>query len=83
MAVTVTKNGDTFTFSGRAKGITKAKNKALEPYGCIVHDYGIVLELLPDEKQKQNLAGRSEMHGLSATVTGMTGSTITGNTKRP
>lgn len=55
MAVTLTKTGDTFTFSGRARDITKAKNKALEPYGCIVHDYGIVLELLPDEEQKQNL----------------------------
>lgn len=56
MAVTVIKSGDTFQFKGRAYNITEAKNKALEPYGCMVHDYGIVLEIIPDDTQKQSLA---------------------------
>ncbi|MCC2254594.1 transposase [Ruminococcus sp. CLA-AA-H200] len=56
MAVTATKNGDIFIFSGRAYHITEAKNKALEPYGCMVHDYGLVLELVPDAGQRQSLA---------------------------
>ena len=47
MAVTATKVNGQFQFSGRAINITQAKNKALEPYNCIVHDYGITLELLP------------------------------------
>ena len=56
MAVTATKVNGQFQFSGRAINITQAKNKALEPYNCIVHDYGITLELLPDAAQKQALA---------------------------
>lgn len=55
MAVTVKKTDDGFVFSGRAFNITEGKNKALEPYGCMVNDYGIVLELLPDGAQKQAL----------------------------
>ena len=38
MAVTATKVNGQFQFSGRAINITQAKNKALEPYNCIVHD---------------------------------------------
>lgn len=56
MAVTATKVNGQFRFSGRAINITQAKNKALEPYNCIVHDYGITLELLPDDAQKRALA---------------------------
>lgn len=56
MAVTAAKVNGQFQFSGRALNITEAKNKALEPYNCIVHDYGIVLELLPDDAQMQTLA---------------------------
>lgn len=56
MAITVVPNNGLFRFSGRAINITEAKNKALEPYNCIVHDYGIVLELLPDDAQMQALA---------------------------
>lgn len=56
MAVTVTKENDVFRFSGRAFNITEAKNKALEPYGCRVHDYGLVLQLIPDDSQRANLA---------------------------
>lgn len=56
MAVTVTKEGDVFRFSGRAFDITKAKNKALEPYGCRVHNYGLVLELIPDDSQRAGFA---------------------------
>lgn len=56
MAVTAAKVNGQFRFSGRAFNITEAKNKALEPYNCIVHDYGITLELLPDEAQIQALA---------------------------
>ena len=48
MAVTATKVNGQFQFSGRAINITQAKNKALEPYNCIVHDYGITLELRGD-----------------------------------
>lgn len=56
MAVTVTKEGDVFRFSGRAFDITKAKNEALEPYGCRVHNYGLVLELIPDDSQRAGFA---------------------------
>lgn len=56
MAVTVTKEGDVFRFSGRAFDITKAKNEALEPYGCRVHNYGLVMELIPDDSQRAGFA---------------------------
>ena len=56
MAVTVTKEGDVFRFSGRAFDITKAKNEALEPYGCRIHNYGLVLELIPDDSQRAGFA---------------------------
>ena len=44
-----------FSFSGRAFNITEKKNKALAPYGKMVHNYGVVLELLPTDKQRQAL----------------------------
>lgn len=31
--------------------ITKQKNKALEPYGKCIHNYGVLLELIPGDKQ--------------------------------
>ena len=55
MAITVSEENGIFQFSGRSYNITKDKNAALEPYGKIVHNYGIVLELLPDEKQKEDI----------------------------
>ena len=52
MAITVTKEEDgTFRFSGRAFATIAAKNVVLDEYGCIVHDYGTVLALRPDEEQ--------------------------------
>lgn len=52
MPVTAVRQEDgTFRFSGRAYQNTASKNKALEGTGCIVHGYGIVLELLPDAAQ--------------------------------
>ena len=56
MAVKVAVDGENFKFSGRAWNITEAKNKALEPYGRVVLNYGIVLELIPDDVQKKDLA---------------------------
>ena len=31
--------------------IIKQKNKALEPYGKCIHNYGVLLELIPEDKQ--------------------------------
>ena len=43
----------TFEFSGGRGGfnIIVQKNKALEPYGKCIWNYGVVLELIPGEKQ--------------------------------
>ena len=43
----------TFKFCGGKGGfnITKQKNKALEPYGKCIHNYGVLLELIPGDKQ--------------------------------
>lgn len=43
----------TFEFSGGKGGfnIIVQKNKALEPYGKCIWNYGVVLELIPGEKQ--------------------------------
>ena len=52
--VTAKKQADsTFEFCGGRGGfnITKQKNKALEPYGKCIHNYGGLLELIPGDKQ--------------------------------
>ena len=52
--VTAKKQADgTFEFCGGRGGfnITKQKNKALEPYGKCIHNYGVLLELIPGDKQ--------------------------------
>ena len=43
----------TFEFHGGKGGfnIIKQKNKALEPYGKCIHNYGVLLELIPEDKQ--------------------------------
>ena len=43
----------TFEFRGGKGGfnIIKQKNKALEPYGKCIHNYGVLLELIPEDKQ--------------------------------
>ena len=43
----------TFEFHGGKGGfnITAQKNKALEPYGKCIHNYGVILELIPGDKQ--------------------------------
>ena len=43
----------TFEFHGGKGGfnIIKQKNKALEPYGKCIHNYGVLLELIPGDKQ--------------------------------
>ena len=43
----------TFEFSGGKGGfnIVERKNNALEPYGKCIWNYGVVLELIPGEKQ--------------------------------
>ena len=45
----------TFRFHGRANDITRQKNKALEPFGKQVLNYGQVLRLLPTPEQAQVL----------------------------
>ena len=44
-----------FTFSGKSLNITKEKNKLLEPYNKQIWNYGIVLALKPNDKQKEQL----------------------------
>ena len=66
MAVTATKVNGQFQFSGRAINITQAKNKALEPYNCIVHDYGITP---PTPLRSRPWLSRLEMPGSCATTT--------------
>ena len=43
----------TFKFNGGKSvfNITMQKNKALEPYGKCIHNYGVLLELIPGDKQ--------------------------------
>ena len=43
----------TFEFHGGKGGfnIIKQKNKELEPYGKCIHNYGVLLELIPGDKQ--------------------------------
>ena len=43
----------TFEFRGGKGGfnIIKQKNKALEPYGKCIYNYGVLLELIPENKQ--------------------------------
>lgn len=56
MAIEVIKQNDgTFQFHGRSLRITEDKNKALGPFGMCLHNYGIVLMLLPDEAQTNAL----------------------------
>ena len=52
--VTVEQQPDgTFEFHGGKGGfnIIKQKNKALEPYRKCIHNYGVLLELIPGDKQ--------------------------------
>lgn len=54
MAITAERLTDgTFRFHGRANDITRQKNKALEPFGKQVLNYGQVLRLLPTPEQSQ------------------------------
>lgn len=53
MALTL--NPDNFTFSGKSLNITKEKNTLLEPYDKQIWNFGIVLALIPSEKQKSQL----------------------------
>lgn len=56
MAVSATRQEDgTFVFQGRSNNITEDKNKALRPYGKQLHNYGLVLRLLPDGDQASAL----------------------------
>ena len=43
----------TFEFHGGKGGfnITVQKNKVLEPYGKCIYNYGVLLELIPEDKQ--------------------------------
>ena len=56
MAITAERLTDgTFRFHGRANDITRQKNKALEPFGKQLLNYGQVLRLLPTPEQAQAL----------------------------
>ena len=46
---------DEYIFSGRSMQITKDKNALLEPHGKVMKNYGVVLSLLPEEKQKSHI----------------------------
>lgn len=50
--LTLTVKDNEFSFSGRSVFPTKEKNTLLKPYGKMIHNYGVVVELLPDDKQK-------------------------------
>lgn len=56
MAIEAMKQKDgTFRFRGRSFRITEDKNQALEPFGMRLHNYGVVLMLLPDAAQVNSL----------------------------
>lgn len=56
MAVSVIKQDDgTFRFSGRSFRPTEEKMQALAPFGMLLHNWGLVLMLLPDPVQTQAL----------------------------
>lgn len=56
MAISVIKQDDgTFRFSGRSFRPTEEKMQALAPYGMLLHNWGIILMLLPDPVQTQAL----------------------------
>lgn len=56
MPVSVTRQEDgTFIFHGRSNNITEDKENALRPYGKQLHNYGLVLRLLPDSAQASAL----------------------------
>ena len=56
MAITAEQLPDgTLRFHGRANDITRQKNKALEPFGKQILNYGQVLRLLPTPEQAQAL----------------------------
>ena len=57
----------TFEFRGGKGGfnIIKQKNKALEPYGKCIYNYGVLLELIPEGKQaaiNQQIGNASVVH---------------------
>ena len=57
----------TFKFHGGKGGfnIIVQKNKALEPYGKCIHNYGVLLELIPGDKQSainQQIGNASVVH---------------------
>jgi len=43
----------TFIFHGRSLHPTRDKNRALEPYGCVLLQYGLQLQLLPTPEQAE------------------------------
>ena len=54
--ITVERLADgTFVFDGRSMNITKDKNKALEPFGCILLQYGLKLFTLPTDAQAEQV----------------------------
>lgn len=54
--VTVTLSDDgTFAFHGRSMQITADKNRALEPYGRMLFNYGVQMQLLPDDSQAEEI----------------------------
>ena len=61
----------TFEFSGGKGGfnIVERKNNALEPYGKCIWNYGVVLELIPGEKQA-NINGEREIPDRQKVVRG-------------
>lgn len=75
MAITAEQLPDgTFRFHGRANDITIQKNKALEPFGKQVLNYGQVLRLLPTPEQAQDLNQQIGNAGLFATAIWKSGS---------
>ena len=52
--LTLEVNNNEFIFHGRSIKITEDKNKLLEPYGKIIFNYGVVLQLLPTEEEISN-----------------------------
>ena len=65
MALTLNKQN--FTFTGKSLNITAEKNKLLEPYDKQIWNFGIVLALMPTDKQKEQLnqLPHSKLWGLN------------------
>ena len=82
--VTVEVVDGVFVFHGGKGGhnITERKNKALEPYGKCIYNYGLLLELIPGDQTSPSTR-TSATAGMSITIIWLNGSNIMTSTGKP